>query len=226
MTAVLITMEKSVRTVTALKAQKKNPQRINVFLDGEFAFGLSRLVAAWLQVGQTLTEERLAKLLQEDQIETLYQRAIRYLSLRPRSEQEMLRYLLSHEKDEQVRDIVFERLKTNGWLDDRQFAAQWVENRSAFRPRGKKALVHELRQHGVQSAIVDEAVQELDEVEMAYQAAQKVLYRYRDVDRQTFRRKLYDYLIRRGFSYDVILPTIQRCWQEVQQNTQAEQEDE
>jgi len=214
-----------VRTVTALKAQKNNPQRINVFLDGQFAFGLSRLVAAWLQVGQTLTEERLAQLLQEDRLESLYQRALRYLSFRPRSEKEMRLYLLRHEQDERVRELVLERLKANGWLDDQRFAAQWVENRVAFRPRGKKALALELKQRGIQATDIDQAVQELDEEELAYQAAQKVLGRYKNLDQNTFRRKLYDLLVRRGFSYEVVLPTIHRCWQENRQNTGIEQED-
>lgn len=210
------------RTVTALKAQKNNPQRVNVFLDGQFAFGLSRLVAAWLQVGQTLTEERLEQLLREERLESLYQRALRYLSFRPRSEQEMRLYLQRHEQEEQVRELVVERLKENGWLDDQRFAAQWVENRATFRPRGKKALALELKQRGIQSAVIEQAVQELNEEEMAYQAAQKFLGRFKNLDRQTFRRKLYDLLIRRGFSYEVVLPTIHRCWQEHQQNTGIE----
>lgn len=194
-------------------------------MDGQFACGLSRIVAAWLQVGQSLSEERLAQLLQEDRIESLYQRAMRYLSLRPRSEQEMRLFLMSHEKDEQIRELVIERLRARGWLDDQRFAAQWVENRVAFRPRGKKALALELRQRGVRAAVIEQVVQELDEEEMAYQAAQKVLYRYKDLDHQTFRRKLYDLLIRRGFSYEVVLPTIHRCWQEIHQNPKAEQEE-
>ena len=45
--------------ITALKAQKRNPNRINVYLDGIFAFGLARVVAAWLQVGQTLSDEKI-----------------------------------------------------------------------------------------------------------------------------------------------------------------------
>ncbi|GAB4469817.1 MAG: RecX family transcriptional regulator [Anaerolineales bacterium] len=216
----------SVRTVTALKAQQKNPQRINVFLDGEFAFGLSRIVAAWLQVGQKLSEEQVCKLIQEDRVESLYQRTLHYLSYRPRTEQEMQRYLMNREQDENVRELVLERLKRNGWLDDRRFAEQWIENRAAFRPRSKKALVLELRQHGVQPAIIDQAVRELNEEELAYQAAQRVLYRYRDCDRQVFRRKLYDFLVRRGFSYEIVLPTILRCWQEIHQETITGQEED
>mgnify|MGYP000952684904 FL=1 len=68
------------RTITALTAQKKNPQRINVFLDGEFAFGLQRIVAAWLIVGQTLSEEKINQLRSDDQSEIAYQKAINLLS--------------------------------------------------------------------------------------------------------------------------------------------------
>lgn len=214
------------RKITALKAQGKNPQRINVFLDGEFAFGLSRRVAAWLQVGQILTEAQIEQLLQEDRLESLYQRCLHYLSYRPRSEQEMHRYLMGYEQDETVRAQVIERLKSNGWVDDQRFAEQWVENRVVFRPRSKKALVLELRQHGIQPTVVEQAVQDLDEAEMAYQAVQKVLHRYRDSERLTFRRKLQDYLARRGFSYEVILPTILRCWQEIHQEIDQGQEEE
>lgn len=218
-------MEKSTRTITALKAQQKNPQRVNVYLDGEFAFGLSRIVAAWLRVGQSLTTERVAELLEEDRAERLYQRALHYLSFRPRSELEVNQYLLAHEKDERVRGRVLARLKDNGWLNDQQFAAQWVENRVTFRPRGKKALLLELRQRGIKTDVIDQALEELDESELAYQAAQKVMVRYQGLDKRTFQRKLYEALIRRGFSYEVVQPTIHRCWQESHQNPEMEQEE-
>ncbi|MCS7246679.1 MAG: RecX family transcriptional regulator [Anaerolineales bacterium] len=217
-------MEGSVRTITALKVQK-NRQRVNVFLDGRFAFGLLRSTAAQLRVGQRLTEEQVEQLLCEDRVDTLYQQALRYLSFRPRSEQEMHRYLSSRETEERVRAQVLERLRTNGWLDDRRFAEQWVENRSAFRPRSKKALRLELRQHGVQPAVVEQALQELDEEELAYLAVRKVLDRYRGLDRVTFQRRLQGFLVRRGFSYDIVPLVLHRCWQELHQNPGMEREE-
>ncbi|PIZ25955.1 MAG: hypothetical protein COY47_03135, partial [Chloroflexi bacterium CG_4_10_14_0_8_um_filter_57_5] len=65
-----------IQTITAIKPQKKNPRRVNVYLDGEFAFGLSKLIAAWLKVGQTLPEEKIASLQAEDERETVYQKAL------------------------------------------------------------------------------------------------------------------------------------------------------
>ena len=54
------------RTVTAIEVQQKNPQRVNIYLDDQFAFGLSRITAAWLKVGQGLSEEKIASLQAED----------------------------------------------------------------------------------------------------------------------------------------------------------------
>ncbi len=62
--------------ITALKAQKKNPNRISVYLDGEYAFGLARIVAAWLRIGQLLSEEDIDRLKQQDTLEVAYPKGI------------------------------------------------------------------------------------------------------------------------------------------------------
>src|SRR5210317_1123984 len=77
-TAVCLSMKK----ITALTIQKRNPNRVNVHLDGEFAFGLARITAAWLRVGQELTPEKIALLKEEDAAEVALQRAFRFLSYR------------------------------------------------------------------------------------------------------------------------------------------------
>ena len=61
------------KKVTALKLQKRNKNRVNVYLDGEFAFGLARIVAAWLSTGQELTEEKIAELQAQDNVEVALQ---------------------------------------------------------------------------------------------------------------------------------------------------------
>ena len=50
------------RKITAIEVQKRRPNRVNIHLDGEFAFGLARIVAAWLRVGQELSEEKIEEL--------------------------------------------------------------------------------------------------------------------------------------------------------------------
>ena len=62
---------------------------MNIYLDGEYAFGLSRVVAAWLKVGQELSEEKAASLQAEDAVEMVYQKALHFLGYRPRSSAEV-----------------------------------------------------------------------------------------------------------------------------------------
>lgn len=204
------------RTITALKAQTKNRQRLNIYLDGEYAFSLSRIVAAWLQVGQSLDEEKIAKLLADDQVESTYQRALRLISIRPRTEKELEQYFTKWSVPPSVQTLIVERLRSNGWINDQQFAEQWVDNRLAFHPTSKKALRFELQQKGVQPNLIAAAIQDCNEEEMAFQAAQKIMPRLNNVSRQIFRQKVYSYLARRGFPYDVISEVMERIWNELQ----------
>ncbi len=202
------------RRITALQAQKRNRQRVNVYLDGEFAFGLSRIVAAWLQVGQELSEEKIADLTSDDGREVAYQQALTFLNYRPRSTTEVRRNLEQHQFPAEVIDGVLERLGQAGMLDDARFAQSWIENRNEFRPRSRRALALELRQRGLDQETIHQALEEVDDEEAAYQAASKQSKKLKSDDWLEFRQKLSSFLARRGFHYEVILPTVKRVWQE------------
>ena len=133
------------RTITAIKAQKRNKDRVSVYLDGEYAFGLARIVAAWLQVGQELSEEKISQLTSHDEVEAAYAKALRLLNQRDRSSAEIRQYLKRHEVMEPVIDEVLGRLDRAGLVNDERFAQNWIENRSEFRPRSRRALAFELR---------------------------------------------------------------------------------
>ncbi len=208
------------RKITAIKAQKKNPQRVNIFLDGEFAFGLTRIVAGWLQVGQVLSEEKIAELQAEDSRETAYLRALNFLSYRPRSLAEIRRNLRKHEVPETAIEATLERLRKNGFANDEDFARAWVENRNTFRPRGRRVLRLELRQKGITDEIIQAVLDDLvDDEQLAYQAGKKKARKLAKLEWQVFRRKLGDFLARRGFTYSVIAPLLRQLWDEVQKET-------
>lgn len=214
------------KKITALKVQQKNAQRINVFLDGEFAFGLSRIVAAWLQVGQELSDEKISQLKAEDAIESAYQRTLHYISIRPRSEKEIIQYLNKIGLNDEIQDKIIERLKAHDWINDRRFAAQWTENRSLFHPTSKRALRTELFLKGIDQETINEITEKYDEDESAYNAAHKLLPHLHDQPAFQFQKKLYSFLARRGFTYDVIQSTIQRLWTEIQTEQQNYTENE
>jgi regulatory protein len=201
--------------ITALTQQKHNPQRVNVFLDGEFAFGLARIVGAWLQVGQEISDEKIALLQAEDAREVAYQRAIKLLHYRPHTEAEVRQSLRGHAVDETIIDAVIERLKSSALIDDARFAQLWVENRAEMRPRSQRALAFELNKRGVQSAEIELALEAVDDEEMAYQAARKQARKLKDHEWKVFRHKLYSFLSLRGFNYQISSQIIPRVWDEI-----------
>ncbi|MBP7355811.1 MAG: RecX family transcriptional regulator [Longilinea sp.] len=199
--------------ITALKVQKRNPNRVNVYLDGDFAFGLARVVAAWLQIGQILTPEKITSLQAQDTHEVAYQKALQLIAIRPRSTAEIQQRLTRHGFDPTVIEATLERLKENRLLDDAAFARLWVENRSTFRPRGRRALALELRQKGIAADAIDDALDEsVDDNALALQAAERYARRLQDLDWMAFRTRLSAFLGRRGFDYQTTAEVVRQVW--------------
>jgi len=194
--------------ITALTFQKHNKDRANVYIDGKFAFGIAAILAVKLKVGQELSDDDVARLQGRDAGERAYERALNYLTYRPRSEVEIRRNLREKYAREVI-DSVIERLVGVGLVDDGEFARYWVNNRLQFRPRGLQALRYELRQKGVADSVIDEAVADVDELQAARQLAETALSRFRHLPPADFRRKLSGYLTRRGFSYQVVRPLVE-----------------
>lgn len=195
-------------TITALRLQKRNKDRVNVYLDGRFAFGLAAIAAANLRVGQTLSDEEIARLQEKDDVERAYEHALNFLSYRPRSEAEVRRNLREKSTEDEVTEAVIERLTRAGLLDDHEFARYWIENRREFSPRGVRALRYELRQKGVPDSVIAEALAGLDDEASARQAAESAARRLAHLEPADFCRRLEAYLMRRGFSYAVIEPLV------------------
>ena len=201
------------KTITDIKAQK-NKNRVNIYLDGDFAFGLSRHVAAWLRVGQELSEGKIADLLSQDKRETAFQKAVNLLNYRPRSEAEIRERLRKYDVDDETSDAILDRMRQSNLVDDRKFAENWVENRSEFSPRGHRALQYELRQKKIKQAIIDEVLASIDEHSLALDAARQKIHRLKNLEKRDYYKKLGGFLSRRGFSYDVISPVIEHYWNE------------
>jgi regulatory protein len=206
--------------ITALTVQKKNRERVNVYIDGRFAFGLAAIEAVKLKRGQKLSDDEIAALAARDEAHQAHEAALRYLDYRPRSVEEIRRHLQGNAVEPDVINEVVERLGEVGLLDDRAFARYWLENRRDFRPRGERALRMELRQKGVPADIIDEALgTDHDEGNAAYQAAQAQARKIHTTDPREFRRKLEAHLVRRGFAYDIAREATARAWSELHSET-------
>jgi len=214
------------KKITALVVQKRNPNRVNIHLDGEYAFGVARIVAAWLRVGSELDEKKIEQLQTEDARERAYQQAMLFLSYRARSESEIRQNLRKHEIPELVIDLTLDRLRQDGLANDNEFAQAWVENRSTFRPRSRRMLAMELRQKGLDDESMHSALKNVDDEPLAYEAAKKRATRFKDLEWSEFRKKLSDFLARRGFPYAVVAPVVTRIWNEMHKQEQHNFEEE
>jgi regulatory protein len=203
------------KIITAIEVQKKNKERVNIFLDGQFAFGLNLLAAAQLKKGQRLTAAEVEALREADEHHLAYQRALHFLGFRPRSEVEVRQHLHSKTYADEVIDVVVQRLQQEGYLDDHSFTQFWVENREQFRPRSARALRHELRQKGVERSVIDAAVAAMDEDAAAWAAVEPKLARWSALDQTEFGRKISGFPARRGFSYEVVRRISRRAWVEL-----------
>lgn len=205
--------------ITAIEVQKKNPNRVSIYLDEQFAFGLSRIVAAWLRVGQEASEEKIAALQEEDAREVALQKALRFLGYRARSVREVRENLQKHEIPEAVIQRTITRLQEGGLLNDQEFAQAWVENRNTFRPRSRRALALELRRKGLADDVIQQTLEQtVDEPSLAREAARKHLRKVQGLEWPDFRNKLGGFLARRGFSYEVVAPLLRELWAEMQSN--------
>lgn len=191
--------------------------RVEISLDGEFKFSLSTALAAseGLTPDRELSQEEAELLIQRD----LYQRCLntagRLLSIRPRSDAELRVKLKTHGYNTDIQNKVIQTLRTQGLIDDQAFARFWAENRATFNPRSRRLTSLELRQKGVAREAIEAAVGTLDDEENAYRIAMDRSSPIHWTDRDQFRRRMGNYLERRGFGYGVIEGTLKKVWNEL-----------
>ncbi|MBI5079705.1 MAG: RecX family transcriptional regulator [Chloroflexi bacterium] len=200
--------------ITALKVQARNKNRVNVYLDDEFAFGLVMIEAAKLHLGQVLSDADIERIKKSDDSEMAFEKAVKFISYRPRSEKEVRQNLKKKEIEAGLIDEAVQRLKRVGLLNDEQFAQMWVESRSHSKPKGRRVLKIELRQKGLSREAVDAAVAGTNDEEVARRLAASRAPRLKKLPKIEFRRKLGSYLARRGINYEIILEVVERAWQE------------
>ncbi len=202
--------------ITGLRLGKSREKLVNVFLDGRSAFSLKAGVAVkeGLEIGQELSTNRIELLVRSERFRRCLGAATRYLSYRPRSEAEVREKLKQRGFDDDSIKAVLAKLKEQGLVDDVAFAEFWKENRESFRPRSQRLTALELGRKGVASEIVNQVVGTVDDSGSAYRAALSKAARLPLSDYSAFRRRLWEYLRRRGFSFGVINQTVEFVWRE------------
>lgn len=206
--------------VTALTAQQKDPNRINVMVDSKYRFSLdiSQVVSLGVKVGREYSDAELAEIEGESQFGKLYARALEYCLMRPHSAREVRDYLWRKTRETKYKsrrtgeiktrdgvapelaDRVYDKLVEKQYIDDEKFARYWVENRNFTKGASRRKLSSELAAKGVERGVVERLLAEsarTDDDEL-----QKILAKKRS--KYSDEQKLMQYLARQGFSYDDI----------------------
>ncbi len=198
------------RTITAIEIQKKDPHRVSVFLDGEFAFGLHQdvLLESGIATGDELSDERIQQILDLEQRKRAREKALRLLSVRARSRKELHDRLVQAKFGQDAVQWALAELERLGLVDDSGFAKAFGQTRSITRPSGAFLLRQELRQKGLCDADVEKGIQaayaEKSERGQAFEVASKRKRALASLPEEKARKRLNDFLLRRGFNWDLV----------------------
>ena len=206
--------------ITNLSTQQRDPNRINIFVDGKYRFSLdiSQVTSLGVKVGLEYSEQELADLEQESQFGKLYARALEYCLMRPHSAKEVRDYLWRKTRTTRYRskktgeikerpgvsqtltDRVYDRLVYKSYVNDEAFTRFWVENRNQTKGMSRRKLEAELRSKGVSNEVIERHLRESgrDDASELRKIIAKKRNRYPD------EAKFIQYLARQGFSYDDI----------------------
>lgn len=165
-----------------------------------------------------------------DNFDKLYNKALHFLSFRPRSEKEIREYLLKKitnyqlplandgqniQTSEEVIDTIVNKLKDYKFLDDGEFARRWIEQRTKLKPKALKFIKFELKQKGITNEIIEsvttnDELPAINDLDMALVLAERRVGRLKNEPRQKKYEKMFRYLSSKGFDYDIIKQVIDR----------------
>lgn len=208
------------KTITAIEAQKKNQERVSIFLNGEFAFGIDQdvLVRFGLARGDVLSEEKIVEILRADQEKVAKNKAFRLLAVRARSRSELAERLRQADFAAPVIESVLADLERVQLINDPEFAMSFARSQVVTRPCGEFMLRQELIRKGVAANLIDaaiaEAYREQPQRLLAQQLAQKKKHQSKNLSEVKAKKRVWDLLGRRGFGWELI-QEIMEDWEQL-----------
>jgi regulatory protein len=187
--------------ITAIKQQVKQQGRYSIFVEGKYSFSLSEsaLLESKIASGQELSVQQVKDFKKLSGDDKLYNQALRYAAMRPRSIWEMETYLQRKGSDPLLSPTILSKLSNIKLLDDKAFAHSWIASRRLLKSTSRRRLSQELHQKHVTDEIIEQALAEDDTDELAVLRA--LVERKRKQSKYQEDLKLMQYLARQGYSY-------------------------
>lgn len=194
--------------ITKIEAQKKNDDRVNIYVNDEFFIAIfTELVYTFnLKKGMTIEEENLKHILNEEMYMKAKNKALNILAKADQSEKKIREKLSSDFEDDTI-DMVIEFLKKNNFINDDILAQKIVNTNVNLNRCGKNRIKQNLYNKGIDKQSIDEAISDIDtdvEFENAMYLAKKRYDRVKKEDKRKIYQKISQHLAYKGFSYDII----------------------
>ena len=195
--------------VTEIKQQRRDENKYNVFVDGEFAFSLLMPDILYFKIkeNEEIPEEKYNYIINEVVYIKAQDKALNFLSSKMRTEKEMRTKLKSLDYSEEVIERVMEFLFKYSYIDDYKYAQSYIRQCERLKPMGRYGIKMKLREFGIKDSVIENAIldSEMDEEESAYELLMKKIgTKDKDEIGDKEKKKYHDFLLRRGYSYDII----------------------
>jgi regulatory protein len=193
--------------ITSIKPQR-NGKRVNIYLDGEFGFGidLTNFVTLHLKVDQELTQRQVEEIVKKAEFQKTLDKLLRFVTFRPRSAKEIRDYFKRKKVHESLHQELLKRLNRLDLVNDEEFAKWWVDQRLAIKKFSIRSLIMELRGKGIDKETIEKVLEgaPINEEKMAKELIAKKAYKWESLPARERRSKMSQYLAGKGFGWDVI----------------------
>lgn len=190
--------------ITKIEVCKKNKERVNVFVDDEFAFSCSSEVIYYqgLKNGDKVDMEKMSIITDEDNYMKCKSKALKHIERSYKTEKQIYDYLLGKEFDEKTISRVMSFMYQYSFIDDEKYAQMYFKDR--IKKEGMNKIKFDLKKKGIQDNIIESIICESNNKEsegLITNGEKKIkLLLNNEKDIMNIKRKLYDHLVRKGYA--------------------------
>jgi len=200
--------------ITKIEQQKKKKNRVNIYIDGEFALGLYKdtVIKYHLYENKEITPEEISSIKKFEEFSDAKEKVLNFISYRERSRKEIKDYLSNKGISQVIINKVLNDLENAGLVDDRKFALAWIKNRNKINPKGNFVLKMELTEKGIEENEIERLLGDVDEKENARKVIKKAVKKYGE--KISAKKKILEYIQRRGFSINIAIEVLDELYSE------------
>lgn len=217
-----------VKTITKISTQKQ-AGRYNVDLDGKFAFGVAEsvLIKFGLAKGRELDEALIEDIQAADEVARALKAALHYLSRQLRTQHQVRQKLIEQAIDERVIDTVMTQLQAQRYVDDAQYAQNFLNTQQQVNGKGPTVIRQGLLKVGVPEELIEKTLQHYtraDEIQHAQRWLEKLWQHYQRESLRQRQQKMIQALATKGFHFDVAQQVVQQFSEAHSDDNLVEQE--